>query len=159
MTGSGQSLGRQYAEALAAEGAKVVIAEINNNAAIYDTLVMTPLEHLADDLLVDRAGRPAALVHYVASKGAVTAMTRSLAKELGAAGIRVTGVSPGMTFTEATKNLLPDPAMGEMFAEMQAIKEKMQPERVVPLVLFLCSPESDFIVGQNYVVDGGAVMP
>jgi len=101
---------------------------------------------------------PPLLLHYVASKGAVVAMTKALAKELGEYGIRVTGLAPGMTFTQATENILPDPIMGDMFMEMQALKEKMQPEHVVPALLFLCSPESDFVVGQNWVVDGGMAL-
>jgi NAD(P)-dependent dehydrogenase (short-subunit alcohol dehydrogenase family) len=64
-----------------------------------------------------------------------------------------------MTFTEATKNNLPDPSMGDMLLEMQAIKEPIQPQNVVPLVLFLCSTDADLIAGQNYVVDGGMLMP
>jgi 3-oxoacyl-[acyl-carrier protein] reductase len=101
---------------------------------------------------------PPLLLHYVASKGAVVAMTKALAKELGDYGVRVTALTPGMTFTEATKNILPDPIMGDMFMEMQALKEKMQPEHVVPALLFLCSEESDFVVGQNWVVDGGMAL-
>jgi NAD(P)-dependent dehydrogenase (short-subunit alcohol dehydrogenase family) len=101
---------------------------------------------------------PPLLLHYVASKGAVVAMTRALAKELGEYGIRVTALAPGMTFTEATNNILPDPIMGDLFLEMQCLKEKMMPEHVVPVLLFLCSPESDFVVGQNWVVDGGMAL-
>jgi NAD(P)-dependent dehydrogenase (short-subunit alcohol dehydrogenase family) len=101
---------------------------------------------------------PPLLLHYVASKGAVVAMTKALAKELGEYGVRVTALTPGMTFTDATKNLLPDPIMGDMFMEMQCLKEKMQTEHVVPALLFLCSPESDFVVGQNWVVDGGMAL-
>ena len=101
---------------------------------------------------------PPLLLHYVASKGAVVAMTKALAKELGDYGVRVTALAPGMTFTEATEHLLPDPIMGDMFMEMQCLKEKMQPEHVVPALLFLCSPESDFVVGQNWVVDGGMAL-
>jgi NAD(P)-dependent dehydrogenase (short-subunit alcohol dehydrogenase family) len=242
VTGAGQGLGRAYAEALAAEGASVVIAEINegtakdtaeainsaggsalavrtdvtdpdsceamvaaaveqfgtvdilvNNAAIYDGLQMDAFEDLdlatwnrvlnvnvTGTWLATRAvtplmkekgyGKivnisstvayigPPLLLHYVASKGAIVAMTKALAKELGEYGIRVTALAPGMTFTEATKNILPDPIMGDMFMEMQALKEKMQPEHVVPALLFLCSPESDFVVGQNWVVDGGMAL-
>jgi len=101
---------------------------------------------------------PPLLLHYVASKGAVVAMTKALAKELGEYGIRVTALAPGMTFTEATEHLLPDPIMGDMFMEMQCLKEKMQPEHVVPALLFLCSSESDFVIGQNWVVDGGMAL-
>jgi NAD(P)-dependent dehydrogenase (short-subunit alcohol dehydrogenase family) len=102
---------------------------------------------------------PPLLLHYVASKGAVVSMTRALAKELGEEGIRVTGCAPGMTFTEATKGILPDPIMGDMFMEMQCVKKTLEPEDVVPLVLFLCSDDARMVVGQNFVIDGGWVMP
>jgi NAD(P)-dependent dehydrogenase (short-subunit alcohol dehydrogenase family) len=243
VTGAGQGLGRLYAEGLAAEGAKVVIAEINeangkavadgitasggeaifvhtdvssrescdemarqtaeqyggidlllNNAAIYDGLRMDAFTDLDEGewdrvmavnvkgvwlasravvpylrergagTIVNVASTtaylgPPLLLHYVASKGAVVSMTRALAKELGEEGIRVTGCAPGMTFTEATKGILPDPIMGDMFMEMQCVKKTLEPEDVVPLVLFLCSDDARMVVGQNFVIDGGWVMP
>jgi 3-oxoacyl-[acyl-carrier protein] reductase len=98
---------------------------------------------------------PPLLLHYVASKGAVMAMTRALSRELGEEGIRVTGVCPGMTFTAATEHIVPDPLVADLQIKMQALKEKVTPDKVVPLVLFLCSSDADIIVGQNYVVDAG----
>jgi NAD(P)-dependent dehydrogenase (short-subunit alcohol dehydrogenase family) len=98
---------------------------------------------------------PPLLLAYTASKGAVQAMTRALAKELGDENIRVTGISPGITFTQATKDLLPDPIMGDMFLEQQAVKEQVLPENIAPVVVFLCCPESDAVVGQNFTVDNG----
>lgn len=98
---------------------------------------------------------PPLLLHYTASKGAVQAMTRAMATELGEDNIRVTGVSPGMTFSGALDSVLPDPIMGDMFLEMQVIKEKVMPGHLAPLVAFLCSEESEMIVGQDYVVDAG----
>lgn len=101
---------------------------------------------------------PALLLHYTASKGAVQAMTRAMAKELGEVdNIRVTGVSPGMTWSGALDTILPDPIMGDMFLEMQTIKEKVMPEHLAPLVAFLCSDDSEMIVGQDYVVDAGFI--
>jgi 3-oxoacyl-[acyl-carrier protein] reductase len=100
---------------------------------------------------------PPLLLHYTASKGAVTAMTRAMATELGDDNIRVTGVSPGMCFSGALESVLPDPIMGDMFLEMQVIKEQMLPSHLAPLVAFLCSDESEFIIGQNFVVDGGFI--
>jgi 3-oxoacyl-[acyl-carrier protein] reductase len=98
---------------------------------------------------------PPLLLHYSASKGAVQAMTRAMATELGEDNIRVTGVSPGMTFSGALETVLPDPIMGDMFLEMQVIKEKVMPGHLAPLVAFLCSDESEMIIGQDYVVDAG----
>ena len=100
---------------------------------------------------------PALLLHYAASKGAVFSMTRAMATELGEDNIRVTGMSPGMTFSGALETVLPDPIMGDMFLEMQVIKEKLMPEHLAGLLVFLCSDESSFIIGQNYVVDGGFI--
>ena len=84
-------------------------------------------------------------------------MTRAMASELGEDNIRVTGMSPGMTFSGALESVLPDPIMGDMFLEQQVIKEKMLPKHLTGLLVFLCSDDSEFIVGQNYVCDGGFI--
>jgi 3-oxoacyl-[acyl-carrier protein] reductase len=98
---------------------------------------------------------PPLLLHYTASKGAVQAMTKAMARELGDDNIRVTAIAPGMCDTEALASILPDPIMADMFLEQQAIKEKMSPSDVVGAMVFLCSDESHFVVGQTWVVDGG----
>jgi 3-oxoacyl-[acyl-carrier protein] reductase len=98
---------------------------------------------------------PPLLLHYTASKGAVQAMTRAMATELAEDNIRVTGLSPGMTFSGALETVLPDPIMGDMFLEMQKIKEKVMPEHLAPLLAFLCSDDAEMIIGQDYVVDAG----
>jgi 3-oxoacyl-[acyl-carrier protein] reductase len=100
---------------------------------------------------------PPLLLHYTASKGAVQAMTRAMATELAEENIRVTGVSPGMTFSGALDTVLPDPIMGDMFLEMQKVKEKVMPGHLAPLVAFLCSDEAVMIIGQDYVVDAGFI--
>ncbi|HET9772776.1 MAG TPA: SDR family NAD(P)-dependent oxidoreductase [Acidimicrobiia bacterium] len=100
---------------------------------------------------------PPLLLHYAASKGAVQAMTRAMATELAEDNIRVTGLSPGMTFSGALDTVLPDPIMGDMFLEMQKIKEKVMPEHLAPILAFLCSDDAEMIIGQDYVVDGGFI--
>jgi NAD(P)-dependent dehydrogenase (short-subunit alcohol dehydrogenase family) len=100
---------------------------------------------------------PPMLLHYVASKGAVVGLTRALAKELGDYGISVIAVAPGLTWTEASEKLVPE-IMGDMFVEMQALKRRQQPDDLVGIIKFLCSPESEFITGQTIVVDGGAAL-
>ncbi len=99
------------------------------------------------------------LLHYVASKGAVTAMTRALARELGDAGIRVNTLSPGLT---ASENTLANPAwQGAVSANniaSRAIKREVNPEDLCGTLVYLASAESDFVTGQVIVVDGGSVM-
>lgn len=91
--------------------------------------------------------------HYVASKGGVIGLTRSMAKELGEYNICVNAVAPGFTLTEASRALMAD---AETYAvDRGAIKRAEQPQDLVGLVAFLCSSESDFVTGQTIVVDGG----
>ena len=101
---------------------------------------------------------PPLLAAYTASKGGATALSRALAKEYVEENILITAVAPGMMFTQATRDLLPDPIMGDMFIEQQGIKEEMQPENVAPLVVWLCTPEARWVIAQNWVVDGGLVV-
>ena len=99
------------------------------------------------------------LLHYVTSKGAVIAMTRSLARELGDSGIRVNAIAPGLVMSE---NVMANPswkgAVVENNVASRCIKREAQPDDVVGTLVFLCSPDSDFITGQTIVVDGGSVM-
>jgi NAD(P)-dependent dehydrogenase (short-subunit alcohol dehydrogenase family) len=101
---------------------------------------------------------PPLLAAYTASKGGATALSRALAKEFVEENILITAVAPGMMFTQATRDLLPDPIMGDMFIEQQGIKEEMQPENVAPLVVWLCTPEARWVIAQNWVVDGGLIV-
>ncbi|MBU8865836.1 SDR family oxidoreductase [Paenarthrobacter aromaticivorans] len=96
------------------------------------------------------------LVHYVGSKGAVLAMTRTMARDAGVAGVRVNAVSPGLTRVEATESV---PSSRYQLYEQNRVLERDQvPEDVSGVVQFLLSDASAFITGQNIVVDGGFVM-
>ena len=236
VTGGAQGIGRAIAEGLAADGARVVIADLKgaeeaaaalgadhlgvavdvadpdacaamaaaalerygridglvNNAGIYASLVPRPMEeidlaewrqvmdvnvlglHLAtraclsalraapDARVVNIAsGTPFKgvpfLLHYVASKGAVVAMTKALAKELGGDGILVNCVAPGFTMSDGVHaNPVQIEKLQEVSVAARVIRRDQQPEDVVGAVVFLCSPGAAFITGQSLVVDGGA---
>lgn len=91
--------------------------------------------------------------HYVASKGGVIALTRVMAKELGARGITVNAVAPGFTLTEASLNLMDDAATYGV--DRGSIKRASQPEDIVGAALFLASPDAGYVTGQTLIVDGG----
>lgn len=96
---------------------------------------------------------------YVASKGAVVALTRSLARELGEQGINVNCIGPGLTMSEATKKLTSEnEGMTETVVGNQCIKRCEDPNDLVGAAVFLASENADFITGQTLLVDGGLVM-
>lgn len=97
------------------------------------------------------------LLHYVASKGAVNAMTKALAKELGASGIRVNAVAPGFTLSDGVKaNPHQVEKLREISQKARVIARDQLPEDVVGAVAFLASDDAAFMTGQTLVVDGGA---
>ena len=94
------------------------------------------------------------LLHYVASKGAIIGMTRSLARELGEYGINVNCIAPGFTLTEASYLLAGGEAKASVIAS-RALKRHEMPEDVIGVVIFLSSNLSDFLTGQTIAVNGG----
>ena len=92
-------------------------------------------------------------LHYVTSKGALIAMTRALARELGDHGIRVNAIAPGFTLTEASLSLVENAA--EYGVARGALKRAGTTEDMVGATLFLASSGASFISGQTIVVDGG----
>jgi NAD(P)-dependent dehydrogenase (short-subunit alcohol dehydrogenase family) len=225
VTGGAQGIGAAIARGLDAEGAEVVIVDLEppeggiqadvsseedvermvsealerngridvlvNNAGLYASLEMRafteiPLEewnrvmevNVASMFLTCRAVVPVMreqgggkivnissgtpfrgvpfLLHYVTSKGAIVAFTRSLAREVGADSIHVNCVAPGFTMSEGVKSH-PEviEALRDVSVAARTIKRDQVPEDVVGAVVFLCSPAADFVTGQTMVIDGG----
>jgi NAD(P)-dependent dehydrogenase (short-subunit alcohol dehydrogenase family) len=97
------------------------------------------------------------LLHYVASKGAVVAMTRVMARELGGDNILVNCIAPGLTLSPAVQASY---SLAEIEANKatRALKREEEPEDIIGALIFFASAESDFITGQTLLVDGGSVM-
>jgi len=108
--------------------------------------------NLASDTALWGAPR---LLAYVASKGAVIAMTRSLARELGADNVTVNAIAPGLVDVEATQYV---PAERHaMYVNQRAIQRSQQPDDVSGAVLYLLSDLARFVTGQLLAVNGGFV--
>jgi len=234
VTGATQGIGRAIADGLAAEGARIVVADLKgaeeaaasfaggigvtadvsneddvrrlvegvvaecgtvdilvNNAGLYASLAMRsfeeiPLEewrrvmdvNVASMFLTCRAVVPIMrkqgggkivnissgtpfrgvpfLLHYVTSKGAIVALTRALAKELGKANVLVNCVAPGFTLSTGVQE---HPEVIEALAGVSVAARTIQrdqvPEDVVGAVVYLCGPASAFVTGQTIVIDGG----
>ena len=232
VTGAGQGIGEGYARALAAEGAHVVVAEINeeqgervakdigapfvkvdvadpasteamaaaaaaeyghvdylvNNAAIFhsmrrDGLTTVELDYLHRFLKVNlmgalyctRAVLPyfpetgGAIVnqsstaawmasgYYGLAKAGINHLTASLAAELGGRNIRVNGIAPGPTDTEATASIVP-PEFREAMLRSLALKRMGTTDDMASVVLFLLSDDAGWLTGQVISVDGGQLV-
>jgi NAD(P)-dependent dehydrogenase (short-subunit alcohol dehydrogenase family) len=83
-------------------------------------------------------------------------LRRSLARDLGAYGIRINAISPGAVFSEAEQRVFGDPLaeLNDWVLENQCRKQRIMAADVAGLVLFLVSPESDMMTGQNVGIDG-----
>ena len=234
VTGGAQGIGRAIAEGLAAEGARIVIADLEraeeaaadfpdgvgltvdvsseqdtarmaeetaarcgridllvNNAGLYASLAMRPFTEIPAEewrrvmdvnvlsmFLACRAVVPIMrqggggkivnissgtpfrgvpfLLHYVTSKGAIVALTRSLAKEVGRDNVLVNCVAPGFTMSagvEAHPEVIEQ--LRDVSIAARTIQRDQLPQDIVGAVVFLCGSESDFVTGQTIVIDGG----
>lgn len=93
-------------------------------------------------------------LHYVASKAALIGMTRSLAREVGEFGICVNAIAPGLVEHEGQNA---PRALTELQLKERSIKRLQTPDDLMGTLIFLASPDSDFMTGQTIVVDGGSV--
>lgn len=241
VTGGAVGIGRHYSEALAAEGAQVMIADIKdgsalaaeiaakhgrnstdsmvfdvsdeaqckalvaktverfgkidiliNNAALYAPLPslsiadmdtelwnkvmainirgpMLMVKHVAPHMIAKKSGKIVNIgsgtvargipdfSHYVTSKGAVTAFTRCMARELGPHGICVNTLAPGYTLSDTGLTNAYHVEQSKAAAiQRRSIKRDQFPEDLLGSLIYLCSSDSDFMTGQLLAVDGGA---
>lgn len=98
------------------------------------------------------------MLHYIASKGAIISMTRSLAAEFATDGVLVNAVSPGFTITESVAS---SPEINAAYAgaaiRTRLIKRDALPEDVASVIYFLSGPDCRFVTGQTIAADGGSV--
>jgi NAD(P)-dependent dehydrogenase (short-subunit alcohol dehydrogenase family) len=242
LTGGAKGIGRHYAQTLAAEGARLMIADVAdgkdvaaeisrqhgansvasavtdvsdesavkalvaqtmerfgkidilvNNAALFAPLaeqkftdidlalwdrvmainvrgVFLMAKHVAPHMIAQKYGKIINIssgtvargipmfAHYVTSKGAVTAFTRSISRELGEHNICVNNLAPGFTLSDSVVNDNP----GHLEHSRQpsivrrALKRDQYPADLLGALVFLASADSDFVTGQTIAVDGGA---
>jgi NAD(P)-dependent dehydrogenase (short-subunit alcohol dehydrogenase family) len=99
-------------------------------------------------------GRPG-MVGYTTAKAAINGLTRTMARELGPAGIRVNCLVPGAIRTERQERLWHSPAANQRFIDDQALKFRLDATHVARMALFLASDESAGCTGANFLVDAG----
>jgi NAD(P)-dependent dehydrogenase (short-subunit alcohol dehydrogenase family) len=92
---------------------------------------------------------------HAAAKGGVIALTKTLAAEGAAFGIRANSISPGMVMSPGAAEAV-DPALIEMALRMHLIRRPGSPQDIAALALYLASDEAEWVTGQNYSIDGGA---
>lgn len=100
-------------------------------------------------------GSPMSL-HYVASKGGLIGLVRSLASEVGADGVTVNAIAPGLIRSDGTSTGIHDDlGLFDMVVHEQAIKRTGMPQDLAGVVSFLVSDAASFVTGQTLLVDGG----
>lgn len=96
-------------------------------------------------------------INYAAAKGAITAMTKSAAKELGRYGIRVNAVAPAAA-TRMTETIRNDERFAEQYLERIPLRRWAEPDEIAGAFLFLAGPAADYVTGQMLCIDGGSYM-
>jgi NAD(P)-dependent dehydrogenase (short-subunit alcohol dehydrogenase family) len=95
-------------------------------------------------------------LHYVTSKGAITAMTRAMARELGPYGIRVNSLAPGLVMNDSVAAAMAGrPGAHDYVLNGRAIGKDVYADDLVGTLIYLASPDSDAVTGQFLVIDNG----
>jgi meso-butanediol dehydrogenase/(S,S)-butanediol dehydrogenase/diacetyl reductase len=92
---------------------------------------------------------------YVASKHAVVGLTKEMAMELAEKNVQVNAVAPGVVRTSMTEAYFDKPVVVEGLKKAHPAGRWAQPEEIANLILFLASPEAEFITGATFPIDGG----
>ena len=92
---------------------------------------------------------------YVSSKHAVVGLTKEMALELADKNIQVNAVAPGVVRTSMTESYFDQPEVVEGLKRAHPAGRWAQPEEIAHLILFLASPEADFVTGATFPIDGG----
>ncbi|KAH9374459.1 hypothetical protein HPB48_021814 [Haemaphysalis longicornis] len=113
---------------------------------------------ISDGAIVNISSRAArepvqGLSSYLASKGGIESLTRAMALDLGQHGIRCNAVVPGLTDTPVVENL-PEHIRRSCCASIP-LGRLARPDEIAQVVAFLCCPESSYVSGASWVVDGG----
>ncbi len=106
--------------------------------------------------IAGRTGRPGVGVNYAASKAGIIGLTRTLAREAGAAGIYVNAIAPGPILTKLTRQAGPE--VFAMWNAGRAVSKDGLPEDVAEAALFLASAKSDWITGTTLDINGGILI-
>lgn len=126
--------------------------------AAYDDLKKYQGNIITVTSVMTETGQPGQ-IHYSASKAAIIGLTRSLAREIGADGVRINSVMPGAIRTEHEVSLAADPKpVDDLILPLQSLKRRGYPADLAGAFVFLASEDAAFITGQVINVDGGWVM-
>ena len=126
--------------------------------AAYDDLKKHQGNIITVTSVMTETGQPGQ-IHYSASKAAIIGLTRSLAREIGADGVRINSVMPGAIRTEHEVSLAADPKpVDDLILPLQSLKRRGFPIDLAGAFVFLASEDAAFITGQVINVDGGWVM-
>jgi NAD(P)-dependent dehydrogenase (short-subunit alcohol dehydrogenase family) len=98
---------------------------------------------------------PPNMTAYVATKAGIQGFTRALARELGPRGIRVNTLSPGWVMTERQLRDFVTPAVKRLIKKSQCIPDRIQPDDIAEVALFLASDASRALTGQELLADRG----